>query len=138
MKPPAERVMPTAPELKKIHAFVPPDFLLCLEMPAENSPVPPRRDRFAVLALAYLLLPSFIFLLTWVRPVMGIPVALVAAAGLFQFWRRGTLAQPRPPLSAGTWVCVLGLALLWTWLAGVGGFVAQASDYEKHNLAFHD
>ena len=33
---------------------------------------------------------------------------------------------------------MLALALLWTWLCGIGGFVPQASDYEKHNLAFHD
>lgn len=130
--------MRNAPEVRKIHAFAPERFFLCLEMPAENIPSPPRRDRFAVLALAYLLLPSLVFLLTWVRPVIGLPTAMVAVAGIFLFWRHRAPSQPRPQLTAGTWVYVLGLALLWTFLAGIGGFVAQASDYEKHNLAFHD
>jgi hypothetical protein len=97
-----------------------------------------RRDWFAILATAYLLLPNWVFLLTWVRPVIGLPVALAAAAIFIVYARRTGSAEPRPVLSAGNWAFVLMLALLWTWLAGMGGFVFQASDYEKHNLAFHD
>ncbi len=103
--------------------------------PANNQD---RRDYFAILAVAYLLLPSLVFLLTWCRPVIGLPVAVVVVAAFVRFGRRESFGPPRPGLPAGTWVFILALALVWTWLAGIGGFVWQASDYEKHNLAFHD
>ncbi|HUC83894.1 MAG TPA: hypothetical protein VL970_01780, partial [Candidatus Acidoferrales bacterium] len=97
-----------------------------------------RRDPFAVLALAYLVLPSLVFLLTWCRPIIGVPVALAVLGASVLFWRRESFGPPRPSLSTGNWVFVVTLAVAWTWLAGIGGFVWQASDYEKHNLAFHD
>jgi len=97
-----------------------------------------RRDRFAGLALAYLLLPSLVFLLTWVRPGIGIPTALVVAASFLWFLRTNDTPGSRPAISNGSWIFILVLALVWTFLAGVGGFVPQTSDYEKHNLAYHD
>jgi hypothetical protein len=97
-----------------------------------------RRDYFTVLALAYLVLPNLVFLLTWLRPAIGMPVAAVVLAALVLFWRRAVFGPPRPKLSPGNWVFLIALALAWTWLAGIGGYVWQASDYEKHNLAFHD
>jgi hypothetical protein len=97
-----------------------------------------QRDLFAVLALAYLLLPVVVFLLTWVRPMLGLPVCLVAVAAFVAFWHRQAQGPARPPLSLVNWSFLLTLALVWTLLAGIGGAVWQASDYEKHNLAFHD
>jgi len=98
----------------------------------------PARDRFVPLALGYLLLPALVFLLTWVRPAAGVPVALVTLGAFAWFWRTTRAGGGRPKLAGGTWAFILALALLWTFLAGVGGFLPQASDYEKHNLAFHD
>jgi len=97
-----------------------------------------RRDPFAALAVAYLVLPSLIFLLTWVRPWIGIPAASVVVLTFMLFLRQGQAGEPRLRLSTGNWIYVLALAFLWALLAGIGGFTPQASDYEKHNLAFHD
>jgi len=97
-----------------------------------------RRDPFASLALAYLLLPSLVFFLTWLRPCIGLPAAAVALAAWSQFWRKDVSVEPRPRLTPGNWIFVLTLAGLWTLLAGIGGFLPQASDHEKHNLVFHD
>ena len=91
-----------------------------------------------MLATAYLLLPALVFLLTWLRPVVGVPVALVTAVAFVLFARQQPAGEPRPRLSRGTWFFLLALAAVFTLLAGIGGFVFQASDYEKHNLAFHD
>jgi hypothetical protein len=104
-----------------------------------NAPAfPARRDPFAAAALAYLLLPSLVFFLTWLRPWFGVPAALVAVAALLCFWRQAVSVESRPRLSAGCQGYVLALAALWTLLAGIGGFLPQASDHEKHNLVFHD
>ena len=98
----------------------------------------PSRDPFVALTLAYLLSPSLVFLLTWCRPMIGVPVAVAVLSAFYRFCRKDNLGPPRLRLTSGTWLLIIGMALGWTLLAGVGGFVWQASDYEKHNLAFHD
>jgi len=104
-----------------------------------DQPVNPnRRDYFAVMAAAYLALPSLVFLLTWLRPGVGIPVAVIVTAAFVVYLRRADCREPRPKLPAKTWAFVLLAALAWSLLGGAGGFVLQADDYEKHNLAFHD
>jgi hypothetical protein len=112
------------PELKPATSNQPQAFVRC--------------DWFAATAAAYLVLPSLVFLLTWVRPWIGLPVALVVAVTYALFLRQNCFSEIRPKLSTGNWVFILGLAFVFTLLAGIGGFVPQASDYEKHNLAFHD
>jgi hypothetical protein len=96
------------------------------------------RGRFESLTLLYLLLPGLIFLLTWLRPWAGVLVAAVVAASFFLYLRGDASARARPRLSGKDWIYVLGAALLWTAFSGIGGCVWQVSDYEKHNLAFHD
>lgn len=88
--------------------------------------------------MAYLVLPSLVFLLTWVRPWIGLPVGLVVSVTFALFLRQNSPGETRPKLSVGSWTFILALAFIFTLLAGIGGFVPQATDYEKHNLAFHD
>lgn len=104
-----------------------------------GQPISPgRRDAFAALALVYLLLPSLVFLLTWIQPGIGVPVAIVTALSCLWFLRRNFRCEARRGLSGTDWFCILVLAGAWTWLAGIGGWAPQVSDYEKHNLVFHD
>jgi hypothetical protein len=95
-------------------------------------------DWFAVIAAGYLVLPSLIFLFTWVRCAIGIPVVLVVLAAYAVFIKQCGGQTLRPKLSAGTWIFILSLGFLMTLAAGIGGLVPQTSDYEKHNLLFHD
>lgn len=97
-----------------------------------------RRDPFFALAAAYLILPGVIFLLGWIRPVLGIPAAVVVVIGTLWAVRPGTLPESRPALSRKLWFGIVALAGLWTVLTGVGGLVPQSADYLKHNLLFHD
>lgn len=70
----------------------------------------PRRDWFFPLALAYLLLPNLIFLTTWLRPMIGIPAAIICALGAGRLiWSSRGLAF-RPRLSGPAFCFVLGLA----------------------------
>ena len=88
--------------------------------------------------LVYLTSPALVFLATWIRPAIGLPAALIVAIGLFQLVRSPAMATPQPPLPRKIFWLVLLLALGWTLLAGVGGFLPQSGDYVKHNLLFHD
>jgi len=93
---------------------------------------------FFALATAYLALPSLIFLLGWVRPVVGIPAALIVMGAAFSLVWPARLTAPRPVLTPNLWFSVLCLAALWTLVNGVGGVFPQSPDYLKHNLLFHD
>lgn len=98
----------------------------------------PRRDLFFPLALAYLVLPNLIFLTTWLRPVIGIPVAVIVTLGAGRLiWRSRDLVF-RPRLSRQAFYFVLALAFFWTVIGGVGGVVPQSPDYYKHNLLVND
>ena len=100
--------------------------------------VRPRRDLFLLLAVAYLALPNVIFLASWIRPVIGIPAALVVIGAVVWLAWSAKLAEPRRVLPPKMFGGVLVLAFLWTLVAGVGGVFPQSNDYFKHNLLFHD
>jgi hypothetical protein len=102
-----------------------------------DSLTTPKRDIFLTLGVAYFVLPNLIFLLGWVRPIIGIPAALIVAGGVASFgWPKRMLA--RSTFTLTSILLILSMAFLWTLLAGVGGVLPQGSDYVKHNLLLHD
>jgi hypothetical protein len=103
-----------------------------------ESATSPRRDFFPALATGFFALPNLIFLLGWVRPEIGIPVALLVTAGVVWFAVQKNDFSPRPALTLNSFLLALTVASLWALLAGVGGVLPQSSDYIKHNLLSHD
>ncbi len=102
-----------------------------------DSPTALKRDIFLTLGVAYFALPNLIFLLGWVRPIIGIPTALIVAWSVASFgWQKKMLA--RSTFTLTSILLILSVAFLWTLLAGVGGVLPQGSDYVKHNLLWHD
>jgi hypothetical protein len=91
-----------------------------------------------VLTAGYFALPNLIFLLGWVRPEIGIPVALLVTAAVIGFALQKNDFPPRTALTLKNFLLVLTAAFLWALLAGVGGVLPQSSDYIKHNLLWHD
>ena len=108
-----------------------------VERPAR---VPLSVDGLVAASATYLAIPYGIFLLGWLRPVIGLPLlALLALAAV----RSGRAAVPlrRPAVSpTGAIVAcgLLGLTALWVLLSGVGGYWHQNGDFEKHNAVLHD
>jgi hypothetical protein len=99
----------------------------------------PAPDWLPTLTLAYLLGPLVIFLLTWLRPELGWPLAGLVG---WSAWQLGqSLAVVVPAESRPRWFVglLLGMASMgWAWLAGMGGFVPVHGDYEKHTRIFYD
>jgi hypothetical protein len=93
-----------------------------------------RGGLFVTLALAWLALPDLIFLVTWVRPWIGIPAAIIIVISLSR------ILNISLPGKISRWPLGLALlaALFWMLFGGVGGVLPQCSDYIKHNLLFHD
>ena len=95
-------------------------------------------DPFIPLAVLYLLIPNLIFLTTWLRPAIGIPAALMVMVCAGFLMRDSGRPFGRRTPDRTTLGFVVMMALVWTFLAGVGGFIPQSTDYLKHNLVFHD
>ena len=95
-----------------------------------------RSDALFVATVGYLLLPSVVFVLAWLRPWLALPAALALAACATDVWRRSR--EDAPPTPRPTLAFVAAFALFWTVVAGIGELNLQTEDYLKHNLVFHD
>ncbi len=94
--------------------------------------------RFFPWAMLYLALPTGLYLLTWLRPVIGWPAAILVMAcvgSLFKSHEKGVAAAA---FSRREIWCLAAVALLWAFLSGAGTYVPQSADYLKHNLLIHD
>lgn len=118
-------------------------------------------------ALAYAGLPLLIFLLTWVRPALGLPLAALLvlgwarASGLHQRGRgggpseeshlsrsldlkRGDCVVPDAPASKelcigiGTLGFLVCAVVVWCFLGGQGGMWYQSNDWAARNAIYRD
>lgn len=97
-------------------------------------------------ALCTLLLPATAFLLTWLRPMLGLPAAAALIAAFWLYVRASkSPAQDvfgheddafECPVSL--FILVLLCALLWTFFSGIGGLFYQNEDHYGRNAIFGD
>ena len=92
-------------------------------------------------------LPTLIFLFSWLRPCIGIPVGILMFLALAHILvageRRNWLDSLMPSAEAVNvpalvGLLLMGLLLFWCVLAGQGGFVPQAGDWHWRNALFRD
>ena len=88
------------------------------------------------IAYIYLALPVIIFMLTWIRPAGGIPAALLVGFALFLATRK----KDDFPfiITRRTIFIAVGLAFLWCFFAGQGGFWYQSDDHWARNAIYRD
>lgn len=98
-----------------------------------------------VLSLAYLALPILIFCAGWLTPVWAVVAIAALAAALFGASRWvGRAARGEAPGEEAAQVTPLVLVVyalvcgLWLYLAGVGGYGFQDSDWIKHEALLKD
>ncbi|RRB06532.1 hypothetical protein [Larkinella rosea] len=96
-------------------------------------------DRLTLASLCYLYLPVCLFLYYWVIPLIAVPLSVLIGFGVWQFVRQPA-SEPvsTGPFSRSEWLILLLGALFWAWVSGIGAFVPQYGDYDKHNLVFYD
>ncbi len=98
-----------------------------------------RIDRLVTVSWLYLWLPVWLFLATWFRPELGLPaMGLAIGAVGWLVWQTRSVAESARPWAWTAWGILIALSLAWAWLAGMGGWTSQHSDYDKHNLIFRD
>ncbi|MDO5377531.1 MAG: hypothetical protein Q4G52_04270 [Clostridia bacterium] len=97
-------------------------------------------------AFATLLLPSIVFLLTWVRPVFALPAAAALLAAFVSAMRRpkaeraNLFGEQDDSFSLSRWalLAVVACALVWTFFSGIGGMFYQNEDHYGRNAILHD
>lgn len=97
-------------------------------------------DLLMISTTIYLLLPIFIFLVSWTKIIytilfIGLIVWFIKAKkDEFKVKTKNELEKK----DIKKLVIVLIIILVWLALSGVGGLVSQTGDYEKHNAVLHD
>ena len=88
------------------------------------------------IAYIYLVLPVIIFMLTWIRPVIGVPSAiLIVLALVFAMKNAGAGFKGFPKRAV---LIAFVIAFVWCFLAGQGGFWYQSDDHWARNAIFRD
>ncbi len=103
--------------------------------------------RLCVVTLWYLAVPLLLFFLGWMRPVWGVPAALLLTGTLGVLSRRGWRLLPGEEILTREEKKHLRIGLLWTAIPvallvaqiGAGGFGFGTYDWDnKHNIVFAD
>lgn len=85
-------------------------------------------------AVAYMALPTLLFLLGWVRPLFSIPAAAAVAAASVLL--SATIPVPTLHLTRRQltiYFCALALSLLWLLAGGMTGITSQHADFVVRN-----
>jgi len=97
--------------------------------------------------LAYLSLPTVIFMLGWLRWEIGVPAALAVLIAFFISLKGHGLTETLEPLvepaekirlSPFVALALVGCVVVWCIMAGQGGFVPQTEDWHWRNATFRD
>ena len=112
--------------------------------PAQTPPtVGEKLDRVMLVAsYLYLLLPSLIFVLGWLRPLCGLPVGGVLVWGCVRCLRaEDGLQHPNALITRRALpkaLAALAIFIGWFFLSGIGGFTFQTADHHWRNALFRD
>lgn len=96
-----------------------------------------------IVALGYLFIPVFIFMLSWIKLWISIPVVILVLVALCKMlFDKGTDdSDQKIKISSSFIVCSVicfVLILLLSYFLGAGGFTAQPFDSIKHNFILSD
>ncbi len=91
-----------------------------------------------IATLFYLLLPSILFLMTWIHLWIGIPCVLVI---LFYVWKTYQSINQNPSEKVNSLPIILiclGLSVIINFLLGIGEFRPQTYDFQANNYKYYD
>ena len=87
----------------------------------------------------YLGLPILIFFISWLRIGFALPLSALFIWGMLAYLSRlPSDRQPGTGVDKKTLVLVMGLAFVWVFLSGIGGFSNQDWDHHFRNALFRD
>ena len=92
-----------------------------------------------LISIAYLLLPLAVFMVGYVRPLIGAPAIVVLAYVFYRACRTMRVENARPVAFDRKMLLCLGVGVLvWTYLGGQGGMWYQSQDWLVRNAIYRD
>lgn len=91
----------------------------------------------SLITLLYLYVPIIVFFLFWLKPLVGIPCALISCwiSIRCSFSKKKSIKLRKIWLFLLLAVCII---VVWALLSGLGGFFQQSYDWQKHNVLLND
>lgn len=91
-----------------------------------------------IASMLYIELPIAIFLVGWVRPIIGIPLTLLLIIQFLFFLRESRNEKTSIYIHWQQVIALAVIALTWVVLSGAGHRGEYAGDYLKHNALLND
>lgn len=88
--------------------------------------------------LSYATLPLLIFLLFWLRPLLALPLSGLLIYALWLSAFKGISDKKALCSNKKLLICLILIALVWCYLAGLGGMYYQSLDHHWRNAIFRD
>ncbi len=91
-----------------------------------------------IFTILYLLIPSILFLLTWIHLWIGIPCVLFIVFFTWKTFQENDLSDSEPSISTQNILLSLGIAITLNFLLGIGEFRYQTYDFQANNFKYYD
>lgn len=90
-------------------------------------------------AIIYISLPVMLFFLGWIKLWISIPIVILFLLAFYKIMKKRKDEQEEVlRIKKSTFFIIGGIALLWCFLAGQGGFFYQSDDHTYRNALFRD
>lgn len=89
----------------------------------------------AMVAYLYIMLPFLIFSMTWMKKVIGYPIAVLMIIALVFLYKHAP-ELPVLKFKIEHIILIFMVILLWVYLSGIGGYVYQNIDHHYRNGMF--
>ena len=88
--------------------------------------------------ILYLLIPSVLFLLTWIHLWIGIPCVLFIVFYTWKTLQKTTVSTHETFISLSTFSFCLGISIILNYILGIGEFRPQTYDFQANNFKYYD
>jgi hypothetical protein len=88
--------------------------------------------------ILYLLIPSVLFLLTWIHLWIGIPCVLFIVFYTWKIFQDGAFSDTETAISTQNILLCLGISIALNFLLGIGEFRYQTYDFQANNFKYYD
>lgn len=91
------------------------------------------------IAILYLLIPTFIFLATWIKPYIWMPSIIILSLNYWKTYKKTTYKDININKSVCLFIIIsMIISIVWVFISGIGGFGFQNSDLNFRNAIFRD
>ena len=88
--------------------------------------------------ILYLLIPSVLFLLTWIHLWIGIPCVLFIVFYTWKTIQEKYFSSNKTFISFQTILLCLGISIVLNYVLGIGEFRSQTYDFQANNFKYYD